>query len=146
MSPELYKKFIKPCHHRIFKTIKEYTRAKLCVHTCGSIYAFLDDYVDLGVEVINPVQISARDMDPHRLKQKYGPVLSFQGAIDTQRFLPWATPAEVGEEVRRIIGILGQGGGYLFTSCHSIQPDVSPEKIVTLFDAAVKYGKYPLER
>ena len=146
MSPELYRKFIKPCHRRIIKAIKEHTKAKLCVHTCGSVYAFLDDYVDLGVEVINPVQISARDMDPHRLKQKYGSVLSFQGGIDTQRFLPRATPAEVEEEVRRMIGILGRGGGYLFTSCHSIQPDVSPEKIVALFDSAAKHGKYPLER
>ena len=144
MSPQLYRKYIKPCHRRIFRTIKEYTQAKLCVHTCGSAYAFLDDYVDLGVEVINPVQISARDMDPHRLKQKYGSALSFHGAIDTQRFLPRATPSEVAEEVRRIIGILGRGGGYLFTSCHSIQPDVSPENIVALFDSAVKYGKYPL--
>jgi uroporphyrinogen decarboxylase len=146
MSPELYRKFVKPCHRRIFRTIKENTRAKLCVHTCGSVHAFLDDYVELGVDVINPVQISARDMDPQRLKDKYGSVLSFHGAIDTQRFLPWATPAEVGEEVRRIIGILGRGGGYLFTSCHSIQPDVSPENIVALFDAAVKHGRYPLWR
>ena len=127
-----------------FRTIKEYTRAKLCVHTCGSVYAFLDDYVDLGVEVINPVQTSARDMDPHRLKQKYGSALSFHGGIDTQRFLPRATPTEVEEEVRRMIGILGRGGGYLFTSCHSIQPDVSPENIVALFDSAGKHGKYPL--
>jgi uroporphyrinogen decarboxylase len=146
MSPGLYRKYIKPCHRRIFRTIKENTRAKLCVHTCGSAYAFLDDFVELGVDVINPVQISARDMDPGRLKHRYGSVLSFHGAIDTQRFLPWATPAEVEEEVRRIIGILGKGGGYLFTSCHSIQPDVSPENIVALFDAAVKHGRYPLTR
>ncbi len=144
ISPELYRKYVKPCHRRIFQVIKENTRAKLCVHTCGSAFAFLDDYVELGVEVINPVQISARDMEPSRLKEKYGRHLSFHGAIDTQRFLPWAKPPQVEEEVRRIIGILGRDGGYLFTSCHSIQPDVSPEKIVTLFDAAYKHGKYPL--
>ena len=90
------------------------------------------------------VQISARDMDPIRLKQKYGSLLSFQGGIDTQRFLPMATPAHVKEEVYRMIGILGPGGGYLFTSCHSIQPDVSPENILALFSAAVEYGRYPL--
>jgi len=144
MSPDLYKKFIKPCHRRIFKTVKDYTAAKLCVHTCGSVYTFLDDYVELGVDVLNPVQISARDMDPHRLKQKYGSTLSFHGGIDTQRFLPRATPTQVKEEVRRMIGILGSGGGYLFTSCHSIQPDVPPENIVALFSAAVQYGGYPL--
>jgi uroporphyrinogen decarboxylase len=144
ISPALYRKFIKPCHRRIFKAIKDHTAAKLCVHTCGSVYAFLDDYVELGVDVLNPVQISARDMEPHRLKQKYGPALSFHGAIDTQKFLPRATPAEVKEEVRRMMGILGDGGGYLFSSCHSIQPDVSPENILALFSAAFEYGRYPL--
>jgi uroporphyrinogen decarboxylase len=144
ISPALYRKFIKPCHRRIFKAIKDHTAAKLCVHTCGSAYAFLDDYVELGVDVLNPVQISARDMEPHRLKQKYGPALSFHGAIDTQKFLPRATPAEVKEEVRRMMGILGDGGGYLFSSCHSIQPDVSPENILALFSAAFEYGQYPL--
>lgn len=144
ISPELYRKYVKPCHRKIFKTIKGYTNAKLCVHTCGSVYAFLDDYVELGVDVINPVQISARDMDPLRLKEKYGSVLSFHGGIDTQRFLPRATPAEVEGEVRRMIQILGRGGGYLFTSCHSIQPDVSPTNIVALFASAVKHGNYPL--
>jgi uroporphyrinogen decarboxylase len=144
ISPALYRKFVKPCHRRIFRAIKDHTAAKLCVHTCGSVYAFLDDYVELGVDVLNPVQISARDMDPHRLKQKYGSALSFHGAIDTQRFLPRATPAQVQEEVRRMIGLLGPGGGYLFTSCHSIQPDVPPENIRALFSAAFKYGRYPL--
>jgi uroporphyrinogen decarboxylase len=144
ISPALYRKFVKPCHRRIFKAIKDHTAAKLCVHTCGSVYAFLDDYVELGVDVLNPVQISARDMEPHRLKQQYGPALSFHGAIDTQRFLPRATPAEVKEEVRRMMGILGDGGGYLFSSCHSIQPDVSPENILALFSAAFEYGQYPL--
>lgn len=144
ISPQLYRQYIKPGHRKIFKTIKEHTDAKICVHTCGSVYAFLDDYVELGVEVLNPVQISAHDMDPERLKAKYGAVLSFHGGIDTQRFLPRATPAQVREEVRRMIRILGPGGGYLFTSCHSIQPDVSPENIVALFDAAYEYGKYPL--
>lgn len=144
ISPELYRRYIKPGHQKIFKTIKEYTNAKICVHTCGSAYAFLDDYVELGVEVLNPVQISARDMEPERLKEKYGAVLSFHGAIDTQRFLPRATPEQVREEVRRMIRILGPGGGYLFTSCHSIQPDVPPENIVALFDAAHEFGKYPL--
>lgn len=144
ISPQLYRQYIKPGHRKIFKTIKEHTDAKICVHTCGSVYAFLDDYVELGVEVLNPVQISAHDMDPERLKAKYGAVLSFHGGIDTQRFLPRATPAQVREEVRRMIRILGPGGGYLFTSCHSIQPDVSPKNIVALFDAAYEYGKYPL--
>ncbi len=144
ISPQLYRKYIKPGHQKIFKTIKNYTNAKICVHTCGSVYAFLDDYVELGVEVLNPVQISARDMQPERLKAKYGAVLSFHGGIDTQRFLPRATPQQVREEVRRMIRILGRGGGYLFTSCHSIQPDVPPENIVALFDAAYEYGQYPL--
>ena len=145
ISPALYRKYIKPCHHRIFQEIRKYTEAKICVHTCGSVYAFLDDFVDLGVDVINPVQTSARDMDPQRLKDKYGAALSFHGGIDTQQFLPRATPEEVKEEVRRMIRILGKGGGYLITSCHSIQPDVSPQNIVALFSAAAEHGRYPLK-
>jgi uroporphyrinogen decarboxylase len=100
--------------------------------------------VELGVNVLNPVQTSARDMEPQRLKDRYGSILSFHGGIDTQRFLPKATPQEVKEEVRRMIRILGKGGGYLFTSCHSIQPDVPPQNIVALFSAAVEHGRYPL--
>ncbi len=123
----------------------EIHRAKLCVHICGSAWAFLDDFVELGVDVLNPVQTSARDMEPQRLKDRYGSVLSFHGGIDTQHFLPKATPQEVKEEVRRMIRILGKGGGYLFTSCHSIQPDVSPQNIVALFSAAAEYRKIPAE-
>ncbi len=145
ISPALYRKYIKPCHRRIFQEIRKYTAAKICVHTCGSAYAFLDDYVELGVDVLNPVQTSARDMEPQRLKDKYGAVLSFHGGIDTQQFLPRATPEEVREEARRMIRILGKGGGYLFTSCHSIQPDVSPQNIVALFSAAAEHGTYPLQ-
>ncbi len=144
LSPALYRKFIKPGHRRIFQAIKAHTAAKLCVHTCGSAYAFLDDYVELGVDVLNPVQTTAKDMDPVRLKQRYGSALSFYGGIDTQRFLPRATPEEVREETRRMIRILGPGGGYLFSSCHSIQPDVPPENIVALFEGAYEEGRYPL--
>jgi uroporphyrinogen decarboxylase len=140
----MYRKYVKPCHRRIFQEIRKYTAAKLCVHICGSAWAFLDDFVELGVNVLNPVQTSARNMEPQRLKDRYGSILSFHGGIDTQRFLPKATPQEVKEEVRRMIRILGKGGGYLFTSCHNIQPDVSPQNIVALFSAAVEHGKYPL--
>lgn len=142
ISPDLYRKFIKPCHQRIFKVIRENTEAKLCVHTCGSAYAFLDDYIELGVDVLNPVQISAKHMDPEHLKNKYGEKLSFHGGIDTQSFLAQASPDAVEKEAQRMIKILGAGGGYLFTSCHSIQPDVPPENIVALFSAAKKYGRY----
>lgn len=144
ISPAMYRKYVKPCHRRIFQEIRKYTAAKLCVHICGSAWAFLDDFVELGVDVLNPVQTSARNMEPQRLKDRYGSILSFHGGIDTQRFLPRATPQEVKEEVRRMIRILGKGGGYLFTSCHSIQPDVSPQNIVALFSAAVEHGRYPL--
>jgi uroporphyrinogen decarboxylase len=144
ISPALYRKYVKPCHRRIFAEIRKYTAAKICVHICGSAWAFLDDFVELGVDVLNPVQTSARDMEPERLKDRYGKALSFHGGIDTQHFLPRATPQEVREEVRRLIRILGKGGGYLLTSCHSIQPDVTPENIAALFSAAAEFGKYPL--
>jgi uroporphyrinogen decarboxylase len=87
------------------------------------------------VDILNPIQISARGMDPVALKREFGDRLVFHGGIDIQRILPFAPPERVKEEVRRIVAILGQGGGYIFASSHNIQADVPPENIVAMFEA-----------
>jgi uroporphyrinogen decarboxylase len=106
----------------------------------------LGDLIELGVEVFNPVQVSAAEMgDTKRLKAEFGDKLTFWGAIDTHQALPYGSPETVREEVRRRIGDLGPGGGYVVCPVHNIQPEVPPENIVAMYDAAYELGRYPLQ-
>lgn len=140
ISLELYRKMIKPYHRKYYKTIKDNTDAKLLMHSYGSAHHFFDDFIEIGVDIVNPVQVSAVGMDPLKLKRKYGDHLVFWGGIDTQNVLPNGSPLEVKEEVHKMIKILGRNGGYVLCAVHNIQPDVPPENIVALYDAAAEYG------
>jgi len=133
MSLELFREYVKPQHEKVIKAIRDYTDAVICLHICGSAYAFIPDSIEMGIGVLNPVQIRAKDMEPEKLKAEFGDKLSFHGAVDSQELLPFGSPEAVQEEVRRLIRILGRNGGYLLTSGHSIQPDVPPENIKALF-------------
>ncbi len=135
-DPELYARMIKPRHRRMVETIKSHCDAKVLYHCCGSAYHFIDHLIDIGVDALNPVQVTAKDMEPARLKERFGDRLAFWGGINTQRILPYGTPAEVAAETRRVIDILGRGGGYVLNSVHNIQPGVPPENIVAMFDEA----------
>jgi len=137
ISPSLYREMIKPYHKAYFELIKSKTSAKLHLHSCGTVQYFLDDFIEIGVDIINPVQVSARGMDPKTLKEKYGNQISFWGGIDTQHVLPNGTPEEVANEVHRMIEILGRDGGYVVSAVHNIQADVPPENIVAMCDAVV---------
>ena len=143
INPQIYRKMIKPRQREIFSFIKKRTNAKLYFHSCGSVYEFIPDIIELGVDVLNPIQVSARDMDTRRLKQEFGDRLSFWGAVDTQRILPFGKPEDVEEEVKKRIADLASGGGYILSSVHNIQANVPPENIVAMFEAARKYGEYP---
>jgi uroporphyrinogen decarboxylase len=145
VSPELYRELLKPRHMRWFNLVKKHTNAFVHLHSCGSIYKLLPDIIELGVDIINPVQVSARDMDSSILGQEYGDRLSFWGGIDTQRVLPRGTTAEVRAEVKRRISDLAPGGGYVLISVHNIQPDVPLENILAMYDAAKEYGTYPIK-
>ncbi len=145
MSPEAYRKVIKPRHARFFRQAREMCpNAKIALHSCGSVYQLLDDLIDIGVEVLNPIQVSAREMDPARLKAQFGDRLSFWGGIDTQKVLPYGTQEEVKAEVRRRLAEMGQGGGYMLAAVHNIQPDVPIDNIITMYDYAREVGSYPL--
>lgn len=137
MHPDLYRSLIKPHHARLVEAVRSHTEAKFVLHSDGSIYSLLPDLVDAGVQVVNPVQVSATDMDAVRLKREFGADLCFWGAIDTQRLLPHGSPSEVADEVRRTIGTLGAGGGYVLATVHNVQEDVPPENLVAMFDAAL---------
>jgi uroporphyrinogen decarboxylase len=144
VRPQMYRELIKPRHAKMMDAIKSRTNAPVVWHTCGSSYDVLEDLFEMGVNAINPVQTSAAKMEPERLKADFGDKLTFWGGIDTFRVLPSGTPEEVAEEVRQKIKVLAPGGGFILNSVHNIQSDVPPENIVVMFEAAQKYGKYPL--
>jgi len=144
VSPELYRRLFKPRHKKYFDTVKKHTSAFLHFHCCGSIYKLLPDLIELGVDVINPVQVTARDMDSSILGPEFGDRLSFWGGIDTQKVLPKGTPEEVKAEVRRRIRDFAPGGGYILGAVHDIQPDVPVENILAMFEAGREYGQYPI--
>ncbi len=135
-----YANFMKPRHRRMVETVKSLTGAKVCFHCCGSVYHFIDHLIDIGVDALNPVQVTAKNMEPERLKADFGDRISFWGGINTQRILPFGTPEEVAAETRRIIEILGRGGGYILNSVHNIQAEVPPENIVAMFDAGQTFS------
>jgi len=139
MSLEMYRKFVKPRQKKVFDLIKRKTDAKLFYHCCGSVKALLPDLIDIGIDIINPVQVSAKDMDTEQLKKEFDKDLSFWGAIDTQKTLPMGSEEEVKDEVKKRIDHLHANGGYVLTSVHNIQADVPPENIVAMFDTAKNY-------
>lgn len=142
LRPELYRRLIKPRQRRLTEVMRRHTNAFFYYHSCGAVAPLIPDLIDLGVQVLNPVQVSAVGMEPERLKREYGKHLAFWGAIDTQRVLPRGTPADVAAEVRRRFRELGPGGGWVCAAVHNIQPEVPPENIVALFDTAreCRYG------
>jgi uroporphyrinogen decarboxylase len=142
ISPKMYRALVKPRHAELFALVKARSPAKVFFHTCGNVYPLIGDLVEAGIGVLNPVQVSAAAMgDTARLKRQFGARLSFCGAIDTHRVLPSGTPAEVREEVRRVIEIMGPGGGYLVSSVHTMMDDVPPENIVAMVDAVEELGR-----
>jgi uroporphyrinogen decarboxylase len=144
MSPNTYRKVIKPYHQELFHFIKQRTSARVFLHTCGSVYKLLPDLVDAGVEILNPVQVSAKDMDTQRLKHEFGDRLSFWGAIDTQHVLPKGSESDVEREVFRRIADLAPGGGYVLAPVHNVQADVPAENVVTMYRSARRVGRYPI--
>jgi uroporphyrinogen decarboxylase len=145
ISPRMYRRMIKPFHVEIYQEIKKRTQAKIFYHSDGNIYPLLGDLVEIGIDLLNPVQVNAGDMgDTARLKREFGDRLAFCGAIDIGWVLPFGTPDDVRAEVRRRIKDLGLGGGYILASVHCIQPDVPLENVIAMLDEAKVAGRYPL--
>jgi len=138
MSPHTYRSLIKPYHKEYFKNLKKLApHAKLLYHSCGSVVNFIPDLIEVGVDILNPVQVSAQGMDTAMLKEKFGKGISFWGAIDTTQVLPNGTTDDVKKEVQKRIKELGPDG-YVLTAVHDVQPDVPPENIVTMYTEARK--------
>lgn len=142
VRPELYRKMVKPKQRRLVDAIRKKTNAKLFFHGCGAAYDLIPDLIDVGFDIINPVQVSARGMDTRKLKQAYGKDIVFWGGtVDTQHTLPFGTPQDVGDEVKRRIDDLAPGGGFVFAPIHNIQAFVPAQNIVAMFDTALTYGR-----
>lgn len=139
VSPEAYREMIKPRHRRYFQLMHEMSPAKVLFHTCGSVVDILGDLVEIGVDALHPVQVSARGMDPAALKRAWGDKLTFWGAIDTHHVLPKGSVDEVRAEVARRIEELGRGGGYILGAVHNIQPEVPIENILAMYHYAREY-------
>jgi uroporphyrinogen decarboxylase len=148
ISPAMYRRLVKPRHARIIDTIKARTKARVFMHSCGAISEFIPDMIEMGVDILNPIQVSAAGMgDTAELKRRYGRHLTFWGGTcDSQRVLPFGTLAEVQAETRRRIADLAPGGGFVFAPIHNIQPDVSGERTLALYRTALEWGRYPIGR
>ena len=140
MSRNMYQKYLMPGHQKLFQYVHQHSNCAVFLHSCGSIYPLIPDLLTAGVDILNPVQTSAKNMDPQQLKSEFGDKLTFWGGgCDTQHVLPFATPAEVAQHVRERIKIFAPGGGFVFNPIHNIQADVPPENIIAMFDAALEF-------
>lgn len=140
ISPAMYRTIIKPYHAELLDLIKTNTQARIMLHSCGSIMPILDDFIEIGADILNPVQVSAKGMDTAQLKNRYGARIVFWGAIDTQQVLPGGTPDDVRREVHRRVEDLGTDGGYVAAPVHVVQADVPAENVLALCQAIQKTG------
>lgn len=150
ISPRMFRSLVKPRFARLYRAAKEMARqynpdCKLMIHTDGDVYPIIPDYIEMGLDVLNPVQPYVAEMDHARLKQEFGDRLSFHAGIDIQHVLPFGTPEEVRAEAIKVMRVLGKGGGYILAPTHYVQPDVPPENLVALHDAVIERGVYPFE-
>ena len=146
VAPSMWEKYFKPRMKIMFDAFKEYKPdIKIAYHSCGSIFPIIEGLIDAGLDVLNPIQPAALDMELDKLKNLYGDKLSFYGGVDIQEILPRGTTEEIRAEVKDKIQSAAKGGGYICAPAYNIQPDTSNENILTFFSAAKEYGKYPIE-
>jgi uroporphyrinogen decarboxylase len=144
ISPRMFRNLIKPRQKVLFQRIKQLApHTSLFLHSCGNVLPLLPDFIELGVDILNPVQVRATGMDPVALKRDFGTDIVFWGGgVDTQDVLPHGTPEEVKEDVRRNIEVLAPGGGFVFNTVHNIQADVPPGNIMAMWEVLQQYGAY----
>jgi len=136
VSPRMYREFFQPRQKLMWETAKKLADVKVMLHCCGGVYPLLPHLVEAGLDIIQPVQTTARDMEPERLKREFGRDLClWGGGCDTQKILPKGDPAAVAADVRRRVQILAPDGGFVFQQIHNVMADIPPENIVAMFDA-----------
>ena len=143
MNPKMYEKFIKPIEKAYISEIKKLTDMKINYHSCGGVSEFVPHYIDIGYDAMNPIQISATDMEPCSLKSRFGEKITFWGsACDSQKTLPFGTSEQVRAEVKHNLECMMPNGGFIASPIHNITAEVPPENIVAMFDALHEFGKY----
>jgi hypothetical protein len=145
ISPKSYRELFQPFHKRVNAWVHTHTSWKTFIHSCGSVWALIPDFIESGFDILNPVQCSASQMDPWELKREFGDRLTFWGGgVDTQHTLPFGTPEQVRDEVRERIKAFGPGGGFVFNTIHNVQPNTPTENVLALYETQREYGRYPI--
>lgn len=145
ISRKVYRDLYMPFHKAVNDWVHQHTTWKTFIHSCGSVAALIPDFIEAGFDILNPVQVSAADMDPQQLKARFGDRITFWGGgVDTQHLLPFGTPDQVRAQVRERIRIFGKGGGFVFNTIHNVQARVPVENLLALYEAVREYGRYPL--
>jgi uroporphyrinogen decarboxylase len=138
ISPSMWRTFVRPCHARLIELAKAYN-IPVMYHCDGAIYPLIPELIELGVDLLNPIQTDAKGMAPKRLKEEFGDRLSFHGGIDIIKTLPRGSAEEVRAEVRERIQVLGRNGGYIVASSHHIQADTPLENILAMYELPLRY-------
>ena len=140
ISIDSYRELFKPFHKQINNWIHDSTGWKTFIHSCGGVYDLIPDFIEAGFDILNPVQISAKGMDPVELKKEFGDYLTFWGGgVDTQKTLPLGTPDEIKDEVRELIENFSAGGGFVYSTVHNIQSNVPFENVIAMIEAVQEY-------
>ncbi|MCP4981453.1 MAG: hypothetical protein GY935_13270, partial [Gammaproteobacteria bacterium] len=146
LSPKLFRKRVKPFMKDLHDHIKSLADVKLMMHTDGAVLPLIEDLLEIGVDILNPVQTSTAGMgDTAVLREKFGDRLAYHGAMDVQQMMPNATMAELEWEIARRMTDLGKDGGYIVAPCHNIGHDIPPQTTIAFFDMVRKYARYPIE-
>ena len=138
LSPDLWREHVKPYSRDLIKTFKDMGLITF-YHSCGGLFPVVEDFIEMRLDILNPIQPKAADMEPEKLQASFGDRLAFHGGIDEQELLPGGSPEDVREEVERVISILGDDGGYIVCPAHAIQPDTPPENVMAIYDTAQAY-------
>jgi uroporphyrinogen decarboxylase len=145
ISPDAYRRFCFPYQKQWLAAVRRLApHALVLYHSCGAVRPFIRDFIELGIDVLNPVQPRAAGMEPRALKLDFGRDLSFLGGFDVQELLPFGTETDVRAGAVDLIEALGPGGGFVFSPSHQILPEVPPQNVVAMYDAALEFGRYPL--
>lgn len=143
LSPVLWRRLFKPRMAQLIAAIKGASPQMLVAyHSCGAIRSVIPDLIEIGVDILNPIQPLAKDMSPRDIKRDFGAALTLHGALDVQQLMPYGSPAQVRDEVHRLMDALAPGGGYIFGPAHALQPDVPLANIEAMLAAAAEYGIY----
>ncbi len=145
VAPKTYRELFLPFHKQINDWVHKHTTWKTFIHSCGSVFHLIEDFITAGFDIMNPVQCSADHMHPEELKREFGERITFWGGgVDTQSTLPFGSPEEVHREVRERLKVFGPGGGFVFNAVHNIQAQVPVANVLAMYETALKYGRYPL--